>query len=67
MARPKPVPASKSDLPVWNFGEKCSCGKKVKILTRGDKELAWKCDHCGWLVGSMAVVGSNVTIDNTGK
>lgn len=65
MVRPKPVITSELDLPVWNFGKKCSCGKKVKILTRGNEELARKCDYCGWLIGSMAVAGSNLTIDNT--
>lgn len=65
MPRPKPVPASKSKSATWNFGKKCSCGKKVKILTRDGKELARKCDNCGWLIGSVTEVGSNKTIDNT--
>ncbi len=64
MLRLKPVHISKSA--VWNYGVKCrDCGKKVKILKKDDKELAQKCDHCGWLLGSMANTGLNVTIDNT--
>ncbi len=50
---------------VWKFGGKCSCGEKVKILIKGGKELARKCDKCGWLVGSMIVAGSDKTIDDT--
>ena len=63
MPRRKPV---KFESAIWDFGnEKCGCGRRVKILTKGDVELGRKCDSCGWLIGSVINTGSDVTLDNT--